>query len=397
MPPCRTERQVPAHRAFGKFPVESKRRERESICATDEFGGCFTQNACTTRPQLRHVVWQNRLLRAVAFLLALSTFHFHFLLAPSTVTRELLNAILILLGILSAGLGLKGFLLPSGFIDGGVTGVSLLLAMVTSLPLAFWLPVINVPFVVLGYRHLGAPFAMRSALAIGGARAVLALVQFPTVTHDRLLDAVFGGFFLGAGIGLAVRGGAVLDGTEIAALLISKRSTLLRVGDVILGFNVVLFLVAMAVLGVEAGALFDPHVPHGGADARLRHPRHRGIHGDDDRVEQERGDSRGASPASSAAASRSIAAAAGSPNVEQDILYCVVTRLEIGKIKAIARGIDQSAFIVSHALSDVEGGVVKKTALHIAIRVRRWLGCPELLACFSIRLSGTSHISATPT
>ena len=167
-------------------------------------------------------------------------------------TRELLNAILILLGILSAGLGLKGFLLPSGFIDGGVTGVSLLLAMVTSLPLAFWLPVINVPFVFLGYRHLGAPFALRSALAIGVLAIVLALVHYPTVTHDRLLDAVFGGFFLGAGIGLAVRGGAVLDGTEIAALLISKRSTLLRVGDVILGFNVVLFLVAMAVLGVEA-------------------------------------------------------------------------------------------------------------------------------------------------
>ena len=166
--------------------------------------------------------------------------------------REFLNAILILLGILSAGLGLKGFLLPSGFIDGGVTGVSLLLAMVTSLPLAFWLPVINAPFVFLGYRHLGAPFAIRSALAIGALAIVLALVHYPTVTQDRLLDAVFGGFFLGAGIGLAVRGGAVLDGTEIAALLISKRSTLLRVGDVILGFNVFLFLVAMAVLGVES-------------------------------------------------------------------------------------------------------------------------------------------------
>ena len=70
--------------------------------------------------------------------------------------HELLNALLILLGILSAGLGLKGFLLPSGFIDGGVTGVSLLLAGVTSLPLAFWLPVINGPFVILGHRYLGA-------------------------------------------------------------------------------------------------------------------------------------------------------------------------------------------------------------------------------------------------
>ena len=106
--------------------------------------------------------------------------------------RELTNATLILLGILCAGLGLKGFLLPSGFIDGGVTGVSLLLATVTSPPLAFWLPVINVPFVAIGYRQLGAAFAIRSALAIGALAAVLAFLHYPTVTQDRLLDAVFG-------------------------------------------------------------------------------------------------------------------------------------------------------------------------------------------------------------
>jgi len=280
------------------------------------------------------------------------------------VTRELLNATLIILGILSAGLGLKGFLLPSGFIDGGVTGVSLLLAMVTTPPLAFWLPVINAPFIILGYRHLGVAFALRSALAIGALAIVLAVVQYPTVTDDRLLDAIFGGFFLGAGIGLAVRGGAVLDGTEIVALLISKRSTLVRVGDVILAFNVALFTIAMAVLGVEA-ALYSiltyltaartlDFVIHGIEEYTAmtivsgRSPEIRdaitGVLGRGVTVYRGRG---------------------GLTNVEQDILYCVVTRLEIGKIKAIARRIDESAFIVSHALSDVEGGVVKKTALHI--------------------------------
>jgi len=280
------------------------------------------------------------------------------------VTRELVNATLIILGILSAGLGLKGFLLPSGFIDGGVTGVSLLLAMVTTPPLAFWLPVINAPFIILGYRHLGVAFALRSALAIGALAIVLAVVQYPTVTDDRLLDAIFGGFFLGAGIGLAVRGGAVLDGTEIVALLISKRSTLVRVGDVILAFNVALFTIAMAVLGVEA-ALYSiltyltaartlDFVIHGIEEYTAmtivsgRSPEIRdaitGVLGRGVTVYRGRG---------------------GLTNVEQDILYCVVTRLEIGKIKAIARRIDESAFIVSHALSDVEGGVVKKTALHM--------------------------------
>jgi uncharacterized membrane-anchored protein YitT (DUF2179 family) len=170
---------------------------------------------------------------------------------PSLYRRESLNALLIAAGILSAGMGLKGFLLSSNFIDGGVTGVSMLLSKVTDAPLAVWLPIVNAPFVVIGYRQIGRAFAIRSVLAIGGLSAALATIHFPDVTPDLLLTAVFGGFFIGAGIGLAVRGGAVLDGTEIAALLISKRSHLLRVGDVILIFSVALFLVAITVLGVE--------------------------------------------------------------------------------------------------------------------------------------------------
>src|SRR5215207_1067482 len=165
--------------------------------------------------------------------------------------RELLNAVLIAAGILCAAMGIKSFLVPSHFIDGGVTGISMLLAVVTPMPLALWLPIVNLPFVVLGYRHLGGAFAVRSALAIIGLAIVLATVHFPDVTPDLLLTAVFGGVFLGAGIGLSVRGGAVLDGTEIAALLIGKRGFGIKVGDVILAFNVVLFLVAMSVLGLE--------------------------------------------------------------------------------------------------------------------------------------------------
>src|SRR3954469_25653551 len=166
--------------------------------------------------------------------------------------RELLNLALIAAGILAAAFGLKGFLLSSNFIDGGVTGVSMLLAKVTAWPLAVWLPLVNAPFVALGYRQMGGAFAVRSALAIAGLSAVLALAHFPDVTPDRLLTAVFGGFFIGAGIGLAMRGGAVLDGTEIAALLISKRSALLRVGDVILLLNIFIFSAAAFFLGVES-------------------------------------------------------------------------------------------------------------------------------------------------
>src|SRR5918992_1721365 len=170
----------------------------------------------------------------------------------SPVFREARSAALIAAGILSAGLGLHGFLLPSNLIDGGVTGISMLLSKVIGWPLAVLIPLVNLPFIFIGYRYLGQAFAVRSALAIGGLAAALAFIHFPIVTNDRVLDAVFGGFFLGAGIGLAVRGSAVLDGTEIAALLISRQSAMVKVGDVILGFNVVLFIVAMAVLGVES-------------------------------------------------------------------------------------------------------------------------------------------------
>ena len=145
--------------------------------------------------------------------------------------REALNVLLIVLGVLSAGMGLHGFLLSSNFIDGGVTGISMLGSKVSKTPLSIWILVVNLPFIALGYRQLGAAFALRSTAAIGGLAVVLATIHFPDVTPDLLLTAVFGGFFIGAGIGLAIRGGAVLDGTEIAALLISKRSHLLRVGD----------------------------------------------------------------------------------------------------------------------------------------------------------------------
>ena len=276
---------------------------------------------------------------------------------------ELLNAGLIALGILSAGMGLKGFLLSSNFIDGGVTGVSLLLAKTTGLSLSVLLPLVNLPFVAVGYRQMGRAFAVRSALGIAGLALVLAIIPFPDVTPDLVLTAVFGGFFIGAGIGLAVRGGAVLDGTEIAALLISKRVSLLRVGDVILAFNVVLFLVAMSVLGIDA-ALYSI-LTYVAAAKTLDFV----LYGLDEytaitvmsemnptireRITQDLG--RGVTI---------YKGYGGMSGTEQEILYCVVTRLEIGKVRTIVRSLDAGAFIVFHPLAGAEGGVVKTRGFH---------------------------------
>lgn len=281
----------------------------------------------------------------------------------SPVTREARSAALIAAGILSAGLGLHGFLLPSNLIDGGVTGISMLLSAITGWPLSIFIPLVNLPFIAIGYRHLGKAFAVRSALGIGGLAAALALVHFPIVTNDRVLDAVFGGFFLGAGIGLAVRGSAVLDGTEIAALLISRESAMVKVGDVILAFNVVLFLVAMAVLGVEA-ALYSI-LTYMAAARTLDFI----IHGIEEYVAitimSNQGDFIRRRITSELSRGVTVyRARGGHSGDEREVLYCVVTRLEIGRVRTIIREVDEHAFVVVHPLADVQGGTVRKRALH---------------------------------
>ena len=282
---------------------------------------------------------------------------------PSPIKREFKNTIFILFGISSAAMGLHGFLLSSNFIDGGVTGVSMLLEKTTSLPLAVLLPIVNLPFIIVGYRSIGKAFAIRSCLAITGLAIVLAFVHFPDVTPDKVLTAFFGGFFIGAGIGLTIRGGAVLDGTEIAALMISKYLSSWKVGDVILVFNIILFICAISALGIEP-ALYSI-VTYFAAAKTLDFI----IHGIDEftaltiisdqpeaiksRITRELG--RGVTV---------YLARGGSSDKPRDVLYSVVTRLEVGKVKAIIEEIDAAAFWVVHPLSDVHGGVIKRSLVH---------------------------------
>jgi len=277
--------------------------------------------------------------------------------------RELKNLALLAAGVMSAAFGIEGFLMSSRFIDGGVTGASMLIGQAAGLSLSVILPIVNLPFVVLGYRQLGRAFAVRSICGIGGLAVVLATVHFPDVTPDLLLTAVFGGFFLGAGIGLAVRSGAVLDGTEIAALVISRRYRTLKVGELVLIFNIVLFVIAIAVLGIQP-ALYSiltyisaartlDFIVYGLEEytailimSTRSEPIRARIIGELDR------------------AVTILQGRRGRSGTDQDILYCVMTRLEIGRVRQIVQAEDPSAFIVSHALADVEGGVVKRGARH---------------------------------
>jgi uncharacterized membrane-anchored protein YitT (DUF2179 family) len=282
--------------------------------------------------------------------------------------KELKNAGLIALGIFSAAFGIKGFLLSSRFIDGGVTGISMLASEITHVSVGILLLIINLPFIAIGYRQIGRKFALKSAIAIAGLACVLFFTVFPDVTPDKLLTAVFGGLFIGAGIGLAIRGGAVLDGTEIAALLVSRNSHLLRVGDVILILNIFIFLAAAFILSVES-AMYSilTYVTASKTIDFLLHGVEEytaitivSLRSEEIKETLTKRLNRGVTVFKG----RGGIGSTGESDEQKDILYCVVTRLEIGSVKSAVTEIDSHAFITTHSLSDVHGGLIRRGVLH---------------------------------
>jgi uncharacterized membrane-anchored protein YitT (DUF2179 family) len=278
------------------------------------------------------------------------------------------DAILILLGILSAGLGLKGFLLSSHFIDGGVTGISMLVADTTNISISVLIFIINVPFLWLGYRKLGMSFAVKSTLAIAGLSLCIALIHFPDVTHDKLLTAVFGGFFIGVGIGLAMRGGAVLDGTEIAALLVSKKTQIIKVSDFILILNVLIFSAAAFFLGIEPAlySILTYLAASKMVDFILNGiEQYTGVtivslKSEEIRIAITETLGRGVTIYEG----KSGYGKDGQINDPRDIIFTVATRLEMPSLKNQILSIDPKAFIVQQSIDDTTGGLLKRKRLH---------------------------------
>ena len=289
-----------------------------------------------------------------------------FLIFKANVGYWIRSIFLVALGILSAGLGLKGFLLPNHFIDGGVTGISLIVNATTQIPLPILLIVINLPFILLGLSQIGRSFAIKSILAIAGLALAVAVSQYPVVTTDKLLVAAFGGFFLGAGIGLAMRGGAVIDGTEVLAIYIGKK-TGLTIGDVILIFNVLIFSTAAYVLSLEA-ALYSM-LTYISASKTVDFiiegiEEYIGVtiissHHEEIRqmiIEKMR---RGVTIYNG---KKGFGKSGEKPN-QSDIIFTVVTRLEIAKLKSEVEKIDPNAFVFMTNVLDAKGGMIKKRPL----------------------------------
>lgn len=280
--------------------------------------------------------------------------------------RNLKDTFLIAAGVLSAAFGFKGFLLTNHFIDGGATGISLLISALTGVPLYILLLLINIPFIIMGRYVVSKEFAIKTALAITGLALCVAFVHFPDVTKDNLLVAVFGGFFLGAGIGLSIRGGAVIDGTEVLAIYLSKKFGV-TIGDIIILINVLIFSVAAYALGVEI-ALYSM-ITYLAASKTLDFI----VEGIDEyigvtiiavkseEIQQMIIHKMG----------RGVTVYSGKrgygktgENKDVDILYSVVTRLELNRLNREIELIEPTAFVVMNSVKDTKGGMIKKRPLH---------------------------------
>lgn len=261
-------------------------------------------------------------------------------------------------GMLVATIGLECFLLPNKFIDGGVTGISMLLAQLSNLPLGIFLVVVNAPFLYMAYRSVGGRFALRSVVAITGFAICVATIPLPEVTNDKLLAAVFGGIFVGAGTGLTIRGGGVLDGTEILALILSKK-TFATLGEVILFLNVAIFSIAAIMLGVEP-ALYSV-LTYLAATRTISYLLH-GIEAYNSVliVSKHHEKIRQAILNELGRGVTAFHAIGGYTEQAQCVLFCVVTRLELSRLENIVDTIDESAFVVVQPVHETSGGVVKR-------------------------------------
>ncbi len=271
------------------------------------------------------------------------------------------DSFFILLGVLSAGFGLKGFLLPNMFIDGGVMGISLTIAELTEIPLSVLIVVINLPFLIMGFSTISKQFAFKSIIAIVLLAIVVHFIPFPIITNDKLLIAIFGGFFLGLGIGLAIRGGSVIDGTEVLAIFVSKKTSL-TIGDVILLFNVLIFLVAAYVFTIEISlyAMLTYLAASKTVDFVVSGiEEYIGVTIISDYSEEIR-----LAIIEKLGRGCTIYSGRRGQSLKQtEIVYTLITRLELAKLNTEIDKIDKDAFVVMHSIKDAKGGMIKKRKL----------------------------------
>ncbi|WP_246277445.1 YitT family protein [Winogradskyella ursingii] len=267
----------------------------------------------------------------------------------------------IAIGIVLASIGLKAFLLPNGFLDGGVTGMALLLQTQLDVNVSILLIALSIPFLILGYFTVSKRIVLKSIISILGLAFFIHFETFDTITDDKLLISIFGGLFLGAGIGIAIRNGSVLDGSEILGIYLNDKFGF-SIGQVILLFNIVLFSITAYAISVEVAlySILTYIVTAKVTDLT--------IEGFEDfigvtivsihyiKIKRAIMEQLGAG-LTTYKGSKGF----GSKGEQQDfdIIHTIINRIDIKKMHRIIEEIDDNAFIVEFDVNSVKGGVLR--------------------------------------
>ncbi len=274
-----------------------------------------------------------------------------------------------LLGILFSGFALKSFLVPNKFFDGGVTGISLLLHETYNLNIAYVIIIANIPFIIAGAFQVNKTFAIKTFIAVVLLGLCLLYLPYPEkITSDKLLVSIFGGVFMGIGVGLAMRGGCALDGIEVLALYTGKRISF-TISEIILAINIIIFLIAAIQLGLPTA--FYSILTYYSASKTISFvieglEEYTGvtiISGENEKIREQLVMSMG----------KGITVYKGergflkeSFDVSQpvDIIYTVVTRLEVRRLRNLVSDIDSKAFVFTSVIKEAAGGVLKRKTRH---------------------------------
>lgn len=277
--------------------------------------------------------------------------------------RTLKKYCLLILGSAVAAVGLEIFLIPNHIIDGGIVGISIITAYLTDLPIGLFTFLLNLPFLFIGYKQIGKTFVITSLFSITTFSLFTFLLHpIAGLTSDVLLATVFGGIILGAGVGLILRYGGSLDGTEMIAIILCK-GKMFSIGQIVMIFNVFIFSFAALVLGWDRAlySMLAYFVAHKAVDIV--------IEGFDEAKAAMIVISNGEEIASAIhdRLGRGVTYLEGKGAYSMDkkeVLYSVVSRLEISKLISIIHDKDEDAFVTIHDVSDVMGGTHGKRAIH---------------------------------
>ena len=273
--------------------------------------------------------------------------------------KTILSYIIIILAATLAAYSLDTFLIPNNILDGGVTGISIIISKVFSIPISLLVILINIPFVYVGYRNLGKNFLIRTIVAMLTFSIALSFFEsFHEVTDEILLATIFGGILLGIGVGLVIRLGACVDGTESVALVISKKTSL-SVGQIVMIFNFIIYSIAALTFGIDR-ALYSvltyfitykviDLVSEGLEQAKAA------------LIVTEKGTDMANEIYKRLGRTVTKINGSGLLSGEKEVMYCVLTRIEVFELKKIANEMDESAFITILDVSDIIGNHIKST------------------------------------